>query len=63
MGFQANRKALAKLIILAQSFSPNSARDGRQTCRPARTELVLAGRQVCRPSCAKLGLKDWANGA
>jgi hypothetical protein len=46
---------------IAQSFSPNSAKDGQQTCRPARTELVLAGRQVCRPSRAKLGLKDWAN--
>jgi hypothetical protein len=46
--------------LLGQSFSPISARDGRQTCRPARTELVLAGRQVCRPSHAKLGLKDWA---
>jgi hypothetical protein len=24
-----------ELIVIAQSFSPFSARDGRQTCRPA----------------------------
>jgi hypothetical protein len=41
------------------SFSPNSAWDGRQTCRPARTELELAGRHTCRPTHAKLGLKDY----
>jgi hypothetical protein len=46
---------------LAQSFSPNLARDGRQTCPAARTELELAGRQTCRSTHAKLGLKDWAN--
>jgi hypothetical protein len=34
---------------------------GRKTCRPARTELELAGRQTCLPTHAKLGLKDWAN--
>jgi hypothetical protein len=34
---------IAKIVIitLAQSFSPNSARDGRQTCRPSRAELGL----------------------
>jgi hypothetical protein len=50
----------AMASLLAQSFSPNLARDGRQTCRPASTNSVRAGRQGCCPSCAELGLKDWA---
>jgi hypothetical protein len=53
---------------LAQSFSPNLARDGRQTCRPAQRSRVT--RLCLFSSCilvtlkfeaAKLGLKDWAN--
>jgi hypothetical protein len=61
--------------ILAQSFSPFSSRDGRQVCCPDPTRAtnlfskiehklvaqIQLGRQTCRPSCAKKGLKDWAN--
>jgi hypothetical protein len=50
-------------ITVAQSYSPNLARDGRQTCRRASTNSVQAGRQVCRPSHAEIGLKDWASDA
>jgi hypothetical protein len=63
-------------FILAQSYSHNSARDGRQTCCPAanfsvtkmqedsiiQSPCFFELRQTCRPSRAKLGLKDWANG-
>jgi hypothetical protein len=59
---------------LAQSFSPFSAGDGRQVCRPSwiwatslcyillnkLVALVGSGRQTCRPSHDKKGLKDWA---
>jgi hypothetical protein len=62
-------------LILAQSFSPFLARDGRQVCRPSWiwatslcyillnkfVALVGSERQTCRPSRDKKGLKDWAN--
>jgi hypothetical protein len=60
--------------LLAQSFSPFSARDGRQVCRPSWiwatslcyillnkfVTLVGSGRQTCCPSHDEKGLKDWA---
>jgi hypothetical protein len=62
-------------VLIAQSFSPFSARDGRQVCRPSWiwatslcyillnkfVALVGSGRRICRPSHDKKGLKDWAN--
>jgi hypothetical protein len=62
-------------LLIAQSFSPFSARDGRQVRRPSwiwatilcyillnkLVTLVGSGRQTCRPSCDEKGLKDWAN--
>jgi hypothetical protein len=61
--------------LLAQSFSPFLAQDGRQVRRPSWiwatslcyillnkfVALVGSGRQTCRPSHDKKGLKDWAN--
>jgi hypothetical protein len=60
--------------ILAQSFSPFSARDGQQVHRPSWiwatslccillnkfVALVGSGQRTCRPSCDEKGLKDWA---
>jgi hypothetical protein len=68
--FQSSRDT----ISLAQSFSPFSARDGRQVCRPSWiweislcyfllnkfVALVGSGRRTCHPSRDKKGLKDWA---
>jgi hypothetical protein len=65
---------LPVMVILAQSFSPFSARDGRQVCRPSWiwatslcyillnkfVALVGSGRRTCRPSRDEKGLKDWA---
>jgi hypothetical protein len=62
-------------MIIAQSFSPFLARDGRQVHRPSWiwatslcyillnkfVALVGSGQQTCRPSRDKKGLKDWAN--
>jgi hypothetical protein len=62
--------------LLAQSFSPFLAQDGRQVRRPSWiwatslcyillnkfVALVGSGRQTCRPSRDKKGLKDWAIG-
>jgi hypothetical protein len=63
------------MFLIAQSFSPFSARDGRQVTRPSWiwatslcyillnkfVALVGSGRRVRRPSRDKKGLKDWAN--
>jgi hypothetical protein len=62
-------------MIVAQSFSPFLARDGRQVCRPSWiwatslcyillnkfVALVGSGRRTCRPSHDEKGLKDWAS--
>jgi hypothetical protein len=69
-----NYSCLVMELSLAQSFSPFSAQDGRQVCRPSwiwatslcyillnkLVALVGSGRQTCRPSRDEKGLKDWA---
>jgi hypothetical protein len=61
--------------VIAQSFSPFLAQDGRQVHRPSWiwatslcyillnkfVALVGSGRRTCRPSRYEKGLKDWAS--